>query len=334
MPIESLDLLIQVEAHRMRNINLDKQAFESERNVVLEERKMRYENSSRGKLYLKTLEAFFEGTPYGRSVIGDIEDLNSVQTEQIQAYFDQFYAPNNAILVIAGDIDYDKTEKWIREAFGPLKKSEELEKLKQTALGQNFKIANDKGHRVLSFHAETNNPQFMLAFPGEKIGTRRAYELDLLEAILSSGKSSYLNQKYIQVAKPLLTYIGGSNYNLMQSGIFFISGEILPGVSIKKVEQMLKRDLKLACNPNVINKRSIQKVLNQYLVSFYSELETNSGLASILGDHQMYYGTHDNYKKMLDIFSSITEEEVLQACQKLFSSSHSLFVSVWNKHKK
>ena len=115
--------IIDIESDRMENLLLDLEAFNKEREVVLEERKMRYENSPRGQLYLEMMQTLYKGTPYGRSVIGDIPDLKSVTREQIYKYFKRFYAPNNATLVLVGDIDVYKAKAMIQEKFGKIPSS-------------------------------------------------------------------------------------------------------------------------------------------------------------------------------------------------------------------
>src|SRR5690606_26981284 len=105
LPTSQLEQMLEIEADRMENLLLDENDFEKERAVVLEERRMRYENSPRGQLYLGLMSHLFEGTPYGRSVIGDIADLKTMTREQIYQYFKKFYAPNNVVVVIAGDVN-------------------------------------------------------------------------------------------------------------------------------------------------------------------------------------------------------------------------------------
>ena len=117
LPTTELESILDIEADRLENLLLDKEAFEKERAVVLEERKMRYENSPRGQLYLGLMKNLYKGTPYGSSVIGEIPDLKSVTREQIHEYFKKFYAPNNLTLVLVGDVDKKKAEEIIREKF-------------------------------------------------------------------------------------------------------------------------------------------------------------------------------------------------------------------------
>ncbi len=118
LPSSELEQILDIESDRMENLALDPDDFNKERAVVLEERKMRYENSPKGQLYQLLMENLFAGTPYGRSVIGDIPDLKSVTREQIHAYFKRFYAPNNVALVVVGDVDVRKTKVFIKKNFG------------------------------------------------------------------------------------------------------------------------------------------------------------------------------------------------------------------------
>ena len=127
-----LEQIIELEADRMGNLLIEEKSFESERKVVLEERKMRYENSSGGKLFLKMMQTVFKGTPYGGSVIGDEKDLLSLSRSQVRNFFNTFYAPNNATIVIVGDVDTTKTLRLIKKYYGVLKKSETLNMTKSS----------------------------------------------------------------------------------------------------------------------------------------------------------------------------------------------------------
>src|SRR5690606_13978303 len=118
LPSKELGMILDIEADRMENLSLDPDDFNKERAVVLEERKMRYENSPRGQLYQLLMQTLFAGTPYGRPVIGEIPDIKSVTREQMHAYFKRYYAPNNVTLVVAGDVDTSAAKKMIKEKFG------------------------------------------------------------------------------------------------------------------------------------------------------------------------------------------------------------------------
>lgn len=331
MPSPTLETMIEVEADRMQNLLLEEKAFNSERNVILEERRMRYENSPRGKLYLVMMNEMQKGTAYSESVIGSIEDLKSVTREQIHEYFKKFYAPNNAFMVIAGDFDVDKTKGWIKKHFSDIDANDDLEKQKQEALaGKGYKMnINEPISRAI--YGTSPRPIFSYAFPGVKLGDRDAYVLDLVASILGGGKSSYLNQLFVEGRRPKLTNIYAANYNLVHNGVFFISGELLGKVSLKRFESDLKKSLKGFCQKEV-NERNLQKVKNQILVGAFHGLDTNSGLATYIGDREAYLGDWKIYKKELSVYNNIKLEEARQVCQKYLGQKGNVFISLWNKN--
>jgi len=334
MPIEALEKVVDLEADRMVNLTLEVDSFEKERDVILEERKMRYENSPGGQLHLAMMKKVFEKTPYGRSVIGKKADLKSMSRDEIHTYFKKFYSPNNAIIVIAGDVDFRATFSLLEQTFGNLKRYQDLEKEKNPFdRPENF-VFKGKFNKTYHLYGISPLPIFSLAYQGIKFGEKKAYILDMLSSILGDGKSSYLNQTYVQSKNPQLAYIRAANYNLMKSGVFYVSGQLLSGKSLRKTEYNLKRTLSRSCNEKVISQRNLDKIKNQYRVSTYSQLITNSGMAQLVGNAQVYYGDYTKYEDELRIYDEITLNEVIAECKNIFRNSKSIFISVWNKNKK
>ena len=331
-PSKVLEKIIDLEADRMGHLTIETKSFESERLVVKEERKMRYENSPMGKLYLSMMQSVFKGTPYGGSVIGEVKDLDSLTQEQIQEFFKTFYAPNNAIVVVVGDVKANKVYQMVKKKYGDLKKNQELENLK-ASLDKldvyNFKEFKPGEKKIF---AQAKDPIFIAAYPGVKLDDRKAMVYDLLTSMLSGGVSSYMHQKYVQAKKPLFSSIGVSNYNLKNSGVFFIKGDLLPGTSLSKVKKLLKRDVKKYCRDDVLTIRELQKTRNNYLVDYYSSISSNSGLASFLGMREAFFGNYEHYKKELREYSSISLEEIKAECKKIFKPGNEILLHVWNKN--
>lgn len=334
MPSDQLSQIIDIEADRMENLTLEEQSFENERSVVLSERKSRYENSDQGKIYLAMMKSVFEGTPYGTSVIGEKKDIQTVTRDQIYEYFKKFYSPNNAIIIIAGDIDFEQVRDEIKEKFGKIKPFKGLDELKEKTIsdrkGYSFK---GKFNRWVKLNGSSNNPQIMLAYQGIKVGPREAYVLDILSSILGDGKSSYLGQEMVSNKKPIFTNISVANYTLQDSGVFFVSAGLLGGKSLNHAKKALYKEIARGCD-EAINARSLQKIKNKYLIDMLSNFELNSGVARFLGDREVFYGDYNFYKKELEIYQSITEEELKKACHDYLKPEKSIFLSIWDKHPK
>lgn len=333
MPSHTLEEMIKIEADRMKSILLIPEAFESERLVILEERKMRYENSPRGQLFQGMMKAVFEGTPYGGSVIGEEEDILGLDRDRMMEFHQTFYAPNNAVIVIVGDISISRTKRWINQAFAGIPKNTDLKELKAQHNREEAYQHRGRYKREIRLHGQAQRPMFMMAYKGEKLGTRKAFVMDLLSSMLGSGESSYLHQEYVQTTRPALSSISAGNYNLKYSGVFFLSGELLERTSLPQFRTRLLRDSLSFCEKG-LNERALQKTKNQYLVGYYKEIEANSGLASFLGNRENFFGDYAFYKKELEMYNSISLEEVQKTCHEVFSNQEQIFVSVWDKHPK
>lgn len=334
MPSNQLETIIDLEADRMENLLLEKVAFDKERDVVLEERKYRYENSSRGKLYLKMMQEMFKGTPYGLSVIGSVEDLLTLNRDQMFEFFKKFYTPDNATIVVVGDVNSSEVISQIKKKFGDLdSSSKEIQEFKKEKDKDSRYVAKPTFGKHLKVHGNTKTAKFMMAYRGEPLGTRKAYVMDILSSVLGDGKSSFLYQKYVKSKKPILNSISVSNYNLQKNGVFFLSGELAGKTNLKKLKRTLIKETKTVCD-KAIDDRGIQKTKNQFLVSYYGEIQSNAGVARFIGSTEKFYGDYKHYLKELEIYDSITTEEVKTVCREVFKGNQQVFVSVWDKHRK
>ena len=333
LPTGNLEIIIKMEADRMHNLKISDALFESERSVIFEERRRRYENNPRGQLYLAMMQEMFKGTPYGGSVIGHKEDLISLTREQIEKFYKRFYTPDNAIVVVSGDVDPWEVYTLMKKHYGKLSQSQNLALFKKKKNDPQNYLFKGRGRRNIKLWGSSPTPLFMMAFKGEPLGTRMAFVMDILSSILGSGESSYLNQVFVRGHHPMLNNIYVSNYNLKYSGVFYIGGELLRGIGLKNFKKKLVKETRRMCK-KAITERSLQKTKNQYLVDYYGELQTNAGMASFLGLRENFFGNYNFYKKELSIYDSIQIDEVREACQKIFVKKNSLFLSIWDRHSK
>jgi zinc protease len=330
MPSIQLEQILDIEADRMENLLLDNEDFNKERDVVLEERKMRYENSPKGQIYIEMMAAIFKGTPYGRSVIGEIQDIKNVSRDEMYQYFKRFYAPNNAKIILVGDIDINKAKDLIKEKFGKISSSPTVEKAHKELKESDF-IPQFKDSQIVSRKGESPNPLFMLGFTTYKSGHPKGYGLDVLASIIGSGKSASLVKQYVLIEKPIASSIYASHQSLEKTGFFSVGGELIKGINLKEFRDDLVKKLISFCETEITEK-NIQKVKNNYLTLLYNSLDTNSGLAGFLGERQVVFGDWRFYKKELDIFDKVSVQEVKGLCRETFSRP-SVLVSVWNKNK-
>jgi len=330
MPTSTLDLMLGVEADRMVNLVIKKDEFEQERQVVQEERKLRYENSPKGQVYLRTMEELFKGTPYGTSVIGDIADLKTVSRDQIYRYYRQWYAPNNATIVIVGDVKSGNVKDIVKKHFGELAASDVPEQSRASVPASAF-VPQLKAPVEVALKGPSASPVFMLAYPAAPSGAPEAFAQDILSSALGDGKSSHLVQKYVLSKRPRVSSIYAANYTLEKAGMFMVGGEMVRGVEPQRFKDDLLKELKGSCSV-AINERSIQKVKNQYEAELFRQLDTSAGLAQFIGDRQSLYGDWAYYRKELQIYRGLTVKDVQGACQRMFAQPAHVWVTVWEKN--
>jgi zinc protease len=333
MPSSFVPKMIDLEADRLQNLLLDPTSFESERQVIFEERKMRYENSPDGMLYLQMMKHTFEGTPYGQSVIGDVDDLKALTRDQVMSFFKTYYTPENALLAITGDVDPVKTLEEIKEKYGSIKSTKDLKELKRNRdLPKNYEFKAKLGTEY-NYYASNPNYKFMYAFPGQKVGTHEAFVLDILSSMLANGGSSYLVQKYVQTEKPLMTEIALSSYNLLHSGVVYFTGELMDGVSVDQFKKTFFPEMKNFCKEG-LDEHNLQKAKNQIMAQAYHQMKTTAGMASTILNNERFYGDYNFGIKEMQIYLGVTLAEVQKSCDQYLNNSKGILVSVWNQNPK
>ncbi len=333
LPSDFLSTIIDLESDRMSNLVINKESFEKERSVVLEERRMRYENTPPARAYQRLLEMMFEGTPYEHSVIGSNEDLKGLKQEEVYSYFKRYYAPNNATLVIVGDVDTQKTLKILKEKYGQLAAASDLDAFKKKTNDAKKFVTKNPKQEIVRLHGPNAAGQFFFAFKGEPAGSKRSYAMDILASVLGDGESSYLMQKYVLGKKPILSSISVSNHNFKYAGMFYIHAEALEQTTVKVARERLLKDFKELC-AEAVTDRSVQKIKNQYLAGFYNGLKTNSGVASMLGTMERLFDDYQYYKKDLAMYEAVTPQDVRKVCREILGSDEWHFLSLWKFNRK
>lgn len=223
---------LELEADRMRALRLDPDEVASERQVILEEIDM-YADEPWDSLELAVLAALFAGHPYGRPVLGTAEELASVGPEELGAFHRRYYGPDNAVLVVAGELD-ERAEARVEEHFGTIAPRDPA----RVPVGP--ASPPDRLQRLERRHGETARALLALPAPGADSAEHAA--LRLLAAALGSGRASRLQRRLVE-QDPLCL---GVNVNLAESatdGYLAIAAEVLPGVEPARVEATLMAEL-------------------------------------------------------------------------------------------
>ena len=304
--VEFLPKMMEMEAGRMHRLKLDSLEFESERNVVLEERRLR-ENSPWGRLAEESDAAAFMAHPYGWPVLGWPSDLRALTVRDLRDYYSTYYAPNNATCVIVGDVKPRETVKLAEKYFGGIPRARQAPPPVTTV------EPAQAGERRASVVRQAQMPLMLIAYHGCRAGEYDEAVLDLLSAVLSGGESARLYQSLIYRQK-LALYAEAYNEARTDPGLISFYAAPIAGRTIAELEQALYAELELVKTQGV-TAEELAKARNQLKAQYIFSRQNNYVLGNQLGSAASRHGWRDvnNYLKYLD---KVKMDDIKQAAIK------------------
>ena len=304
--VEFLPKMVELEAGRMNRLKLDSLEFESERQVVMEERRLR-ENSPWGRLAEESDAAAFMAHPYGWPVLGWPSDLRAITVRDLRGYYSTYYAPNNATCVIVGDIKPRETVKLVEKYFGGIPRA--LQSPPVVATTEPVQV----GERRVNVVRQAQMPLMLIAYHGCRAGEYDEAVLDLLSAILSGGESARLYQSLIYRQK-LALYAEAYNEARTDPGLISFYAAPIAGRTTAELEQALYAELEQVKTQGV-TAEELAQAKNQLKAQYIFSRQNNYVLGNQLGSSASRHGWRDvnNYLKFLD---KVKTEDIKQAAVK------------------
>lgn len=309
-PSNKLELGLWLESERMLHPVIDQIGVDTQNEVVKEEKRQRYE-SPYGGVFEAIGSNLFKVHPYKDPNIGYIEHLDAATLEEFNAYFKTYYVPNNAVLIVAGDIDTNKTKELVRKYFSEVERGPDVvrdfpkeEPITETIKAQAF----DKNIQIPAILATYRTPGF---------GTRDAYILDMISSYLSGGKSSVLYKKLVDEQKQALQ-VAAVNIPQMDYNIFALFSLPLGDVSLDDLLAEMDEEI-LKMQNELISERNHQKLINQFENQFVNKNSGVEGIAESLATYYLLYGDVNLINKEIEIYRSITREDIQNVAKKYLS---------------
>jgi predicted Zn-dependent peptidase len=310
-PSNKLELGLWLESERMLHPVIDQIGVDTQNEVVKEEKRQSNDNRPYGQILSAVGENLFKVHPYKDENIGKMDHLDAATLEEFKAYFDKYYVPNNAVLVVAGDIKVEETKKLIATYFSQVKRGPEVIRNfpKEQPITKTIKaIKYDKNIQI---------PAIIGAYrlPGQS--SRDAYILDMISSYLSGGKSSVLYKKMVDEQKQALgvqaVNLGQVDYNIF--ALFALpQGEVSLDTLLAEIdEEIIKMQTEL------ISERNYQKLLNQFEIQFVNSNSSVAGIASSLATYYLLHGDTDLINSQLELYRSISREEIRDVAKKYLS---------------
>ena len=318
-PSNNEQLGLWMEAERLRHPVINQIGVDTQREVVKEEKRLRMDNQPYGGLFNAILTTLFKKHPYKGTVIGSMEDLNSAKLEEFNAFFKKYYIPNNATLVVAGDIKPEQTKKWINEYFGSIPKGTPITRNfpKETPITQEFEET--------VYDANIQLPAYIFAYrtPAEK--ERDAYILSMLGSYLSKGKSSVLYKKLVDNEKKALA-VEAFNLGLVDHSIFAFFAIPMGNTSKDVLKKDIDAEIK-KLQTDLISEEDYQKLQNQVENDFVNANSSVEGIANTLADSYLLKGNTNLINEEINIYRSITREDLRNAAKKYLNSNQRAIIN-------
>ncbi len=316
LPSNYLNLALWIESQRMRKLKVDSVGVNTQKGVVIEELRMRYDNQPYGTMLMKMSERLFGGSSYGWATIGHIEHLEKATIDDFKGFYDNFYKPNNAILVIVGDINIPEAKKLVRAYFDIYPPSEPPKRntFSLSPLNQNVEeVVKDPKAQL---------PALFIGFRGPKIGEKDYYAMSILSDILASGESSRLYQRLVdkeQIAVAASMFPLSLEY---AGGIIFYA-VVHPNKSLKKTKDIIFDEIKKVANEGVTDEE-LTKAKNITEAQFISEKKNVLEKAETLAKYQAYFNDPKLINTELDQYLAVTKDDIKKVAQKFLSNAYNV----------
>lgn len=317
-PSNNLELGLWMESERLMHPVINQIGVDTQNEVVKEEKRLRVDNSPYGNLIGQVKKNMFVKHPYRWATIGSMEHLDAATLEEFQAFNKKFYAPNNAVLVIAGQMDVAKTKEWVQKYFGPIPRGQEIKR---------EKFVEDPITTQLNATYEDPNiqkPMIVASYRTPSMKTRDARVLDMISTILSDGKSSRLYKKIVDDKKMALQ-IGAFSFNQEDYGMYILYGMPQGENTAKDVLREMDEEI-VKLQTELISENDLQKLKNKYDNTYVNSNSSVEGVAENLASFYLLYGDVNLINTEIEMYRSITREEIRDIAKKYLNPNQRLIL--------
>lgn len=315
-PSNAVELGLWMESERLLHPVINQIGVDTQNEVVKEEKRLRVDNQPYGNLFTEVKKNMFKKHPYRWSTIGDMDHLDAATLDEFLAFNEKFYVPNNATLVVAGDINKPEVMKMIKDYFGSIPRGKDVARVA---------IQEDpitKQIDAVAYDPNIQIPAIVHAYRTPAMNTRDARILDMVSTILSDGKSSRLYKKLVDDKKMALQ-IAAFNVSQQDYGMYLTFALPLNNTSLQDLTKEIDEEI-VKIQTELISEREYEKLQNVFENNFVNANASIAGIAGSLATFQMLYGDVNLINNEIDIYRSITREEIREAARKYLNANQRL----------
>ncbi len=307
VPSNYLETALYMESERMLHAKIDSVGIETQRSVIKEEKKQSYDNRPYGTILLETFKRSHQVHPYNWAVIGSPEHLDAATLEEFMQFYRTYYVPNNAVLSIAGDIDYAQTEQWVRDYFSEI----------PVGTGTIYRPSITEPRRTAEIrdvvHDNIQLPAVIQAYnlPPKKHDDTPA--LEMLSTYLTGGKSSLLTKEVVDNQQKALA-VAAFPLDLEDGGLFLLYGIANMGIAADTLEHAIDEQIAKVI-ANGISESDFQKLQAQIENAVVNKYSSVAGIAEGLAEAKTFFGDANEVNKELDKYNKVTLADIQRVAQ-------------------
>lgn len=318
-PAEALETVIDLESDRMRSLAIDPVLFESEREVVKEERRYRVDNDLFGTMEEVLSSLIFRAHPYRWPVIGWMGDLDAATREDARRFFRTYYAPNNALLMVVGDVDPEETLARVEAAYRDIPSGPPV----PPVLDAEPAPAGERRARV-DFPSHT--PALLLGYRSLPASHADTPAVELVETALGMGDSSLLMQRLVYEGELASDVQVGHDLRIDPSA-FLVFADLPPGGDLARAEEAIYGEMARVAREG-LGEATLRRAKAIVRASILNSFSSHAGIAHALGEHQVLFGDWREALRVLDRYEAVTDEDVRRVAGALFHESNRSVVTV------
>ncbi|MCE2613356.1 insulinase family protein [Flavobacteriaceae bacterium D16] len=324
-PSNNLELGLWMESERLLHPIIDQSGVDTQQEVVKEEKRLRYDNSPYGQLLPVLGKNLFKVHPYKDPNIGYMEDLDASTLEDVIAYNKKYYVPNNAVLIVAGDIDVPTTKKMVQDYFGDIPRGADIQRnypMEEPITQEIRSKAYDKNIQIPAVGAAYRTPGFR---------ERDAYVLEMISAYLSDGRSSKLYKKMVDDQKQALQ-VGAFSIPQEDYGMYLVFALPVGETSLETLITEMEEEV-AKVREELISERDYQKLQNKFENRYVNSNSSIQGIAGSLATYYMLYGDTELINKEIEIYRSVSREEIQAVAEKYLKPNQRVIIEYLPEEK-
>ena len=309
-PSNKLEIGLWMESERMLHPIIEQIGVDTQNEVVKEEKRQRIDNAPYGKIIYRTgiNPHLFKKHPYGRSVIGSMEDLDAAKLDEFVDFNKQYYNPNNAVLVVAGDVNIDETKKMIDDYFGTITNNSERNIIQSV-----IEPEITETRMVTEYDPNIQIPAYIFSYITPKSTDKDAYVLDYISSILTGGNSSRMYKRMVDKDKVALQVLA-FNQASQDYGTYTMGALIKGEPNWEMLKNTMDDEIK-TLQTELITDREFQKLQNSFETSYVQANSSVEGIAASLATYNMLQGDTNRINEQLNIYRTISKEDIMRVAK-------------------